>query len=253
MTRETQKQDESRTLRTILDAIGLRPNSDPEYGEAPDFIIDVAGRRIGIEVTLFNRGTMTQDVPMRAVESEWERLYETAEKARKKSDDFRNLNVGVMFRDKVPPRKEHTHFIKEVFDFARAHRTRLSNRTMEFWPWDFQSPLLRTYLQTLYLRIDPYAQWFSNVTAGWVGRPDGAISAIVAEKSRKTYRSTDELWLAIQCTHRISETISDLMGVEDYVAVPSFADCIFSRVFVLTFTGHYEWNSTSGWRALARE
>jgi hypothetical protein len=76
------------------------------------------------------------------------------------------------------------------------------------------------------------------------------ISTIVGEKSRKAYRTTNDIWLAIQSTHRISEALAELMGIQDFAEVLPFTDCIFSRVFVLTFTGNYEWTPTNGWRAL---
>jgi hypothetical protein len=39
MTRATQKKSERRTLNAVLDALGLRPDQEPEEGEAPDFTV----------------------------------------------------------------------------------------------------------------------------------------------------------------------------------------------------------------------
>jgi hypothetical protein len=155
MTRETQKRDEEQTLRAVLKAIGLSADIEVQYGEAPDFIVEVDGRRIGVEITLFSSGVTTDGVPMRAIENEWEQLQQSAETARKNSEEFRNLNVGVMFHGKIPSRKDHPRFIAEVFDFARAHRADLNDGRKRYWRWDFHSPLLKEYLHNLHLRIDP--------------------------------------------------------------------------------------------------
>ena len=64
------------------------------------------------------------------------------------------------------------------------------------------------YLQVLYLRVDRYAVWHSNLTAGFVATPaTSTVADIVAGKSTKNFRPADELWLALQCSTRISETL----------------------------------------------
>ena len=72
----------------------------------------------------------------------------------------------------------------------------------------------------------------------------------MAEKSAKQFRPVDELWLAIQCSPRISEIMLELTGVENFDSVPSLESYAFLRVFVLTFTGAYEWRKGEGWRKL---
>jgi hypothetical protein len=72
----------------------------------------------------------------------------------------------------------------------------------------------------------------------------------VAAKSGTKFRPADELWLAIQSSQRISEMVSDLLGVEDFEAVPSLAPYKFSCVFVLAFTGIYQWKRGEGWQKL---
>jgi hypothetical protein len=139
----------------------------------------------------------------------------------------------------------------EIAAFIRSHRNELDSNDMEYWRPSFSPPLMRTYLWTLYLRIDRYAVWHSNLVAGFVATPDFSIAGIVAEKSRKQFRPADELWLAIQCSIRISETLLPITGVEDFERVPPLDDFQFSRVFVLTFTGTYQWQRGDGWRKLA--
>ncbi len=45
----------------------------------------------------------------------------------------------------------------------------------------------------------------------------------------------------------------DIMGVEDFEAVPNLDGCAFSRVFVLAYTGAYEWQKGKRWRRLTGE
>jgi hypothetical protein len=97
-------------------------------------------------------------------------------------------------------------FIKEVADFIASHRQELRSEDMDFWPPIISTPLMVEYLQVLYLRVDRYAVWHSNLAAGFVATPaTSTIADIVAEKSAKNFRPSDELWLAIQCSTRITQ------------------------------------------------
>jgi hypothetical protein len=112
---------------------------------------------------------------------------------------------------------------------------------------------MQNYLRTLYLRKDPYAEWYTSLAGGFVARPGPTIAGIAAEKSTTRFRPADEIWLAIQCGTRISEMMLDLMSVEDFDVVPSLEPYAFSRVFVLAYTGAYEWRRGAGWRRLTGE
>jgi hypothetical protein len=164
-----------------------------------------------------------------------------------------NVNVILDFYGPVPPRKQHHDFIVEVIAFIHGHAAELHSENVGYRLPAFSTPLMSKYLRTLYLRRDRYAVWYSNLAAGWVARPDPALAAIVEEKSRKRFRPCDELWLAIQGSARISGMLSDILGVEDFEAVPSLEPYVFSRVFVLAFTGTYQWKRGEGWRQLTGE
>ena len=254
MTRPNQKDSERRTLNAVLEALGVRPDQEPDQGETPDFTLLLSGRTIGVEITMYRSGATVEDgTGRRQVENEWELLKVASDRFRGDHPDFRDINVGLMFAASVPPRRQHAEFIAEIAAFVRDHATELSSNDLTFWPPSFASPLMRTFLRTLYLRTDRFAEWHSNLAGGYVARPDQAIAAIVAEKSGKRFRPSDELWLAIQCGTRISEMMLDIMGVDDFNSVPSLEPYVFSRVFVLAFTGAYEWQRGVGWRKLAGE
>lgn len=110
---------------------------------------------------------------------------------------------------------------------------------------------MRKYLHTLYLRRCEFAEWYSNITAGWVALPDATLATIVAGKAGKTYKPNDELWLVIQCSHRISETVLQLNGVADYESAPGLTAAMqsspFSKVCVIAIGGIFQWDRAFGW------
>jgi hypothetical protein len=254
MTRPAQKESERRTLDAVMNALGLRPDQEPEEGEAPDFIMRIAGRVTGLEITAYRSGDAVEDgTPRRAAEAEWEKLKRSAEIFRRQRAELGDINVGLMFKDSVPARGEHNAFLEEIAGFVRGHTAEIAEQDREYWPQAFPSPLMQAHLRTLYLRRDRYPEWYTNLTAGYIARPGPTIAEIVAEKSQKRFRPVDELWLAIQCGVRISEMMLDLTGVADFDAVPDLSPFVFSRVFVLAYTGSYEWSRGGSWQKLAGE
>ena len=251
MTRPNQKDSERWTLDAVLEALSVCPEQAPAEGETPDFMVLLSGRTIGVEITMYRSGGTVEDgTDRRKVESEWEQLKAAADCFRNENPEFREINVGLTFTASVPPRKQHGEFIAEITSFAHDHVGALSSQDLTFWPSAFAAPLMRKFLRTLSMRKDRFAEWHSNLVAGYVARPDQTIADIVAEKSGKRFRSADELWLVIQCGTRISEMMLDLMGVEDFGSVPSLKPYVFSRVFVLAWTGAFEWQRGAGWRQL---
>jgi hypothetical protein len=254
MTREVQKTSERETLDVVLAALGLRADQEPEAGETPDFIVSLAGRRIGVEVTMYSStDTVAGGHRRRQVESEWDKLLAAARAHCSTRPELHDINVGLMFSGPVPPRRLHVDFIKEVADFIVAHRHELRSEEVEYWPPIIATSLMAEYIQVLYLRVDQYAVWYSNLTGGCVATPaTSTVADIVAEKDTKSFRPADELWLAIQCSTRISETFLPI-GADDFDMVPPLDGFRFSRVFVLTFLGVFEWKAGEGWRKLTGE
>jgi hypothetical protein len=254
MTRPAQKIGERRTLDAVLAALGQRPDQEPQEGETPDFTMFVARRLIGVEITEFSSHDVLADGSLRrAVEDEWERLQATAAAFRLQHPELIEVSVGLMFKGRVPPRRDHPAFLDEVAAFVRLRLAGLTSTNQEYWPSDFSSSLMQAYLRTICLRKDRHAEWYANLSAGFVAQPGHRIAEIVAGKSTTAFRPADELWLVIQCGMHISDMMLDLNGVEDFEAVPSLEGFVFSRVFVLAYTGAYEWQKGNGWRRLTGE
>jgi hypothetical protein len=87
--------------------------------------------------------------------------------------------------------------------------------------------------------------------AGSIGLPDATLVQIVGQKAARPFRPTDELWLAIQSTARISELLLPLNGAADFEAVPGLESALqsspFARVFVFGPGGLFQWSRSSGW------
>ena len=147
MTRAGQKQSERETLHAVLAALGVRPDAEPEEGEAPDFTIAVAGRRIGVEITMYQSGDKLEDGGgRRQVESEWERLKAATDALRRDRPALSDIHVGLMFRASVPPRRQHPAFLEEIAAFVSAHAREITYLGLECLPPSFSTPLMKTYL-----------------------------------------------------------------------------------------------------------
>jgi hypothetical protein len=252
MTRDIQKQDERRVLDRVLRALGVPPDSEPEGGESPDFTVGLRGQSVGVEITIYRSGEVIEgSVKRRAAESEWESLRAVAQNFWKQQGDLRAASVGVMFKGCVTHHRERQAFLQEVATFVRQHLAELTREHRDFFP-SSSSPLMHRDLERLVLRTDPCAEWHSNFSRGYVARPNGGnISNIVTSKSKKEFRPTDELWLVIHCGTRMSEMTLELDGVEDFRSIQGLDRSKFARVFVLTYTGTYEWSrTTDNWRQL---
>jgi hypothetical protein len=106
-------------LRCGTGCPGLHPDQEPEAGETPDFTVLVSGRTLGVEITMYQSGSTVDDgTERRKVESEWDLLQRASETFRSERPELRNINVGLMFRGAVPPRRQHLEFMEEIAAFT---------------------------------------------------------------------------------------------------------------------------------------
>jgi hypothetical protein len=252
MTRPSQKVSERQTLDTVLNGLGLRPEADLVEGETPDFMLTLSGRRIGVEVTMYRSGdTVEGGSERRQAEAEWSKLLSASDAFRSARPELHDVNVILTFKGPVPPRRLHAEFMEEIATFTHTHRDGLETSDIDYWQWDFSTPMMRDYLQSISLRIDQHAVWYTNLATGFVALPaTSTIPKIVAQKSRKQFRPTDELWLVIQTGTLISEILLDIEGVKEYDSIQGLENSQFSRIFVLAFTGAYQWKRGDGWHKL---
>jgi hypothetical protein len=178
VTRKIQKDAERPDLDRILAALALTPDSEPEAGEAPDFIIQLRGQSVGVEITLYRSEEIIDGtVKRRAAESGWDLLKAAAEEFWSQHDDLRAVNVGVTFKGRIPRRGDQDSFIQEVAAFVRQHLAKLQAEKQNFVP-SASFPLMYQHLERLVLRTGPYAEWYSNLSFGYAPRPnESKISA----------------------------------------------------------------------------
>jgi hypothetical protein len=258
MTRPSQKEAERRTLDEFLSALGMTPDKIEE-GEKPDFMLTMAGRTVGVEVTMYRSGTTIEGtrVERREMEATWESLQLASREFLAAQPAIGNVSVLFAFNNVVPARTEHQQFMEEVAVFIRSQGIIWSDRSLvpsyafadrrKFRSREFVSPLMKKYLHTVVLNRSEFAEWnCSNAAAGWVaGVADSALTKIVAEKTKKSYRPSDELWLIIQCSYRISESVI-ITGVGDLNAI-SMQGGPFWRLYLLAMDGVFQWDHLTGW------
>ena len=134
MTRLAQKAGERRTLDTVLAASQLRADTEPEAGEAPDFIVKIDGRPIGIEVTMFQSGASVEgsDANRRQAEAEWQNLEAAANAYRAVNTDVKEINVILDFSGALPARRQHQAFVNEIASFIRTDGRGFVKRIQSF-------------------------------------------------------------------------------------------------------------------------
>lgn len=256
MTRPIQKQSERDTLRTLFFVLDMPPEISCEDGEAPDFMVQIDDRTIGIEVTMYQSGQIVAatGIQKRKVESEWERFNCSSRFFREEQPDLRNICILFRFKDSVPPSKERQLFLTEILDFIRLRRSELGPQYLVFSRHQFTSPLMMKYLSDLCLCVCEHADWDSNVTAGFLGRFDENVAGIVTKKSVKLYRQATELWLVIQCSGRISETMLPINGADDFnrnvVLRTNLHTGPFSKVYISTAMGWFQWDKVGEWQKI---
>ena len=209
MTRSAQKTIERSILDIILAGLGVEPDIDPEPGETPDFIVTIGGQQIGVEITAYDSGELIEGKHgRRQVESEWDKLKLASDAFRAAAPDLKDINAIFFFGGSVPPQRQQNEFMNEAAAFIRARRADLTTEDTDYDSRHFSTPLMRAHLQALYLQICPYAEWKTNLDAGFVATATTSlVPDIVARKSAKQFRNTNELWIAIHCTTKISGTL----------------------------------------------
>ena len=221
-------------MKLLVD-IGIRLDTDPTPGEAPDFLLSLRGCLVGVELTKYQSGKGIATVSQRTIEAAWEEFARSASDFRRAHADLNDFAVYFRFKSMVPSRKEHAPFLQELFLFLGTKQEAIEGDFVEFWIPDFSSMLMQQYLKALVVRRHACGEWDSNLSGGFVDRPAARIATIVGEKATKTYRVTDELWLAIQYSHRPSEMVLPVTGPAELDACSdlqrNLASSPFSKVY----------------------
>lgn len=234
MTRNTQKNEERAALVELMRTIDIDPDFPPIEGEAPDFIIQLSNRLVGIEMTKFQAASSSGGTGRRGVEAAWEALEESSRPYREAHKDLHSLSILFRFNRALPRRNEYQQFFAEILTLVQSLGSQIDSEFKEF-SWGDRSPLMMKHLAAILMRQSEHPEWYSNLTAGLIPAPAEIVARIVREKSTKAYRSTDDLWLVIQTSARPSEMVLPVGGSSELNADPNLARALieneaFSRV-----------------------
>ena len=152
MTRSIQKQNERGTLAELVAATGVQLESCPMEGEAPDFTIQISGRTIGVEVTMYQSGKTIAGIQKRAVEAEWEELEVSSRQFQNENIELAGIYILFKFKDSVPPRRDRDTFFCEILEFVRENEHGIVDEWADFWQYQLTSPLMIKYLKAIVLR-----------------------------------------------------------------------------------------------------
>ena len=165
------KELERQTLAHLLSTLDVVLTSDPEPGETPDFILPTDAGRIGVEITTFQTGMLTDDgVFRRNAEATWDAFEATADAFQAKIPHLNEVYVWLGFKASMPPKRDHLKLIEEISDFAlkclaETGPVDTDHRQMPL-------PLMRQYLDRVRYTIGRYPVWQSNINGGgWISLP----------------------------------------------------------------------------------
>jgi hypothetical protein len=80
VTHNSKKENERRVLSRVLAALRETSKSEPQAREAPDFILQLRGQSVGVEITTYRSEEVIEpNVKRRSAESEWETLRAAAQ------------------------------------------------------------------------------------------------------------------------------------------------------------------------------
>jgi hypothetical protein len=225
MTPRSKEEAERNILERLLLTKGIVPETPPQKGETPDFMVQISSRTIGVEVTTYQSGK-TIIAPdgrreRREVEAEWECLKCFSNSFRDEHPDLKNIGIIFWFKTLVPQEKEYRNFLLEVKNFISSKHNEIGDTLRVYWNYEFTSPspLMEKYLKYIAVNIHENAEWDSDkASGGFIDPPAGIVARRVLAKSVKkgktiNYRNAAELWLVIDSSGRNSETNLPIKGV----------------------------------------
>lgn len=179
-------------------------------GESPDFIVNIATKKIGIELTDFHSDLKGENgKPRRAIEETWRliqgTIMEEVEKYNKLKETFGFLSFKKL---ELPSKSKHKIFTDELIKLS-----------LEMIDSDYEEinpggnyPLLNKYLEEFCLkRAGCYITWQWNHNASFVGFTETRLINVIESKIEKVAKykekNIDELWLLIVSGHMLSQAM----------------------------------------------
>ena len=156
---QNQTKNEKWILKLFLKLMDIRgasikPGPMVKGNSSPDFVIQVNGRKIGIEETTYHRKLRNDEsAPRQTKESAWQKLKGLIEDIRKKHKKLNKIRGIIRFRNfTLPPPKERESFADELVKFAVNKSSELGSGYKCYKSFDDAYRHLRKYIEYFKLK-----------------------------------------------------------------------------------------------------
>jgi hypothetical protein len=205
------KQIELLYLKKFLELLNVAPDSEIIETEAPDFLLQLGGKNIGVELTMFHSNYKNNNgLTRRAIEENWVLLKNAIMKSVDRNELLKNTSGLLFFKNLlIPSIKESELFIEELI---RLSLYMINKKIKEIFP-STEYPLLNKYLSKFYLeKVQVYIEWDSNHNVATIGLSEEKLIKSIEKKLVANYKgqNIDEVWLIIVSGHRLSQA----MGIQ---------------------------------------
>lgn len=263
MTRASAKDYERKILLATFQDLGISvPTKNVHDHEAPDFLVCMSGRTIGIELREYSQSVSSpRGFPIRQVEGTWEIFREQARATSRVRPEICGVDVFLAFSPiELPPRTDWYAFLEELVRFIDAQRSELGLRLKICTIPASGFPLMQRYLSSVHLKIlGDLADWCWNGNAGYVGLTENELRTIFSDKTAKQYEQVDQLWLLVHGGGTIGSMLPFIDNADELAEMTN-ANLVlengpFDRVLLWSPfepSPIYEWTQDTGW-CLVRE
>ena len=251
------KENERFYLDKFLALLGkMADEIHPE--ESPDFIVSIASKKIGIELTDFHSDLKGENgKPRRAVEEAWRLIQGTIMEEVNKCNKLKETFGELFFKKlELPPKSKHKIFTDELIKLSLEM---IDSGYKKINPGG-NYPLLNKYLEEFHLeKAGCYITWKWNYNVSFVGITETRLINATKSKIEKVVKykekNVDELWLLIVSGDRLSQA----MGLNLSYKLNTFDQLNnllrhsgYNKIFIYQymFDVIYEW---PGWVKIGKE
>ena len=171
MTRDTQKQRERQILNFYLQKVKLSAIV-LQGPEPPDFVLEIEGRRIGVEVMEYHQQFKTSDgYSRREVEAAWKKVRDYIATFRRSRREFDSLSVLLWFKAiRVPSSGEMPRFVEELAVVLAKVRPAPNSESVRVELSSFDSSTLKKYVHAITVAyVEAYME------PDWIILPDRLV------------------------------------------------------------------------------
>jgi len=261
---QDQTENEQFILENFFSVMGVEADSidrgpTVNGNDKPDFVVCIAGKKIGIEETTYYREQRPDEShPRQAKENAWDNLKTVIEKARRDYSELNEVHGAISFKDFVlPPSREYEPFASELIEFTMDMLGGFGSDPKRYKTFDEKYLLLNKYVEYLKLQqVECYGMswdWLHN--ADGVALQEAELRGVIQAKIGKHVQShVDENWLLITSRTQLSQQMGYLFveKMNKYKSVCDLLnDCPFDKVYIYDYTRRkvFLWTLDGGWVA----